>query len=106
MPDNENFVDVQEPLGDGGPSHLLSQLQQTNATNDESVVRRYWIKGLPPPARAVIVGLLESSPNTTLAQLATAADAVMDSLNMCAVSQQNTHHASQEDRIPQLVTPG
>ncbi|KAH8331328.1 hypothetical protein KR059_000191, partial [Drosophila kikkawai] len=68
-------------LGDGRPSHLLSQLQQTNATNDESVVRRYWIKRLPPPARAVIVGLLESSPNTTLAQLATAADAVMDSLN-------------------------
>nr|XP_041632347.1 uncharacterized protein LOC121502710 [Drosophila kikkawai] len=95
-------------LGDGRPSHLLSQFQQTNATNDESVVRRYWIKRLPPPARAVIVGLLESSPNTTLAQLATAADAVMDSLNydtsdhMCAVSQQNAHHASQGDRITQL----
>ncbi|XP_070851482.1 uncharacterized protein [Drosophila suzukii] len=95
-------------LGDGRPSHLLSQLQQTNATNDESVVRRYWIKRLPPPARAVIVGLLESSPNTTLAQLATAADAVMDSLNydtsdhMCAVSQQNTHHASQEDNDKML----
>jgi len=61
-------------LGDGRPSHLLSQLQQTNATNDESVVRRYWIKRLPPPARAVNVSLLESSPNTTLAQLATAAE--------------------------------
>jgi len=96
-------------LSYGRTSHLHSQLQQTNATNDESVVRRYWIKRLPPPARAVIVGLLESSPNSTLAQLANAADAVMDSLDydtsdhMCAVSQQNTHHAFQEDRITQLV---
>jgi len=57
-----------------------SQLQQANATNDESVKRRYWIKRLPPPARAVNVGLLESSLNTTLTQLATAADAVMASL--------------------------
>nr|XP_036677636.1 uncharacterized protein LOC118878720 isoform X2 [Drosophila suzukii] len=95
-------------LGDGRPSHLLSQLQQTNATNDESVERRYWIKRLPTPARAVIVGLLESSPNTTLAQLATSAYAVIDSLNyetsdyMCAVSQQSTHQASQKDPITQL----
>jgi len=33
-------------LGDGRPIHLLSQLQQTNATNDESIVRRYWIKAV------------------------------------------------------------
>ncbi|XP_070851481.1 uncharacterized protein [Drosophila suzukii] len=86
----------------------FSESEMPMTTNDESVVRRYWIKRLPPPARAVIVGLLESSPNTILAQLATAADAVMDSLNydtsdhMCAVSQQNTHHASQEDNDKML----
>lgn len=68
-------------LGDGRPSHLLSQLQRVNATNDESVVRRYWIKRLPPAARAVIVGMLESNPNMLLSQLAVTADAVIDSLN-------------------------
>lgn len=67
-------------LGDGKPSHLLSQLQRTNATSDETVVRRYWIKRLPPAARAVIVGMLEAQPNTPLSQLAVTADAVLDSL--------------------------
>lgn len=67
-------------LGDGKPSHLLSQLQRTNATSDESIVRRYWIKRLPPAARAVIVGMLEAQPNTPLNQLAITADAVLDSL--------------------------
>jgi len=66
MPDNEDFVDAQEPL----------QIPDTSAVNSA---------------------------------FATAADAVMDSLNydnsdhICAVSQQDTHHASQEDRITQLV---
>lgn len=73
-------------LGDGRPSHLLSQLQRTNATNDESVVRRYWIKRLPPAARAVIVGMLESNPNISLSQLAVTADSVMDSLNYAGES--------------------
>lgn len=66
-------------LGDGKPSHLLTQLQQTNATSDESVVRRYWIKRLPPAARAVIVGMLDST-TISLNQLAITADAVLDSL--------------------------
>ncbi|XP_064535184.1 uncharacterized protein LOC135426118 [Drosophila montana] len=90
-------------LGDGRPSHLLSQLQQTNATNDESVVRRYWIKRLPPAARAVIAGFLETSSNTTLSQLATAADAVMDTLsytscdNVAVLSRNNTATEHQMD---------
>lgn len=90
-------------LGDGRPSHLLSQLQRTNATNDESVVRRYWIKRLPPQARAVIVGMLESAPDTTLSQLSTAADAVMDSLtftssdNISAISRNNTNNPNSAD---------
>ncbi|XP_064537393.1 uncharacterized protein LOC135427724 [Drosophila montana] len=90
-------------LGDGRPTHLLSQLQQTNANNDESVVRRYWIKRLPPAARAVIAGILETSPNTTLSQLATAADAVMDTLsytscdNVAVLSRNNTATEHQMD---------
>uniref|UniRef100_A0A6P4F8I1 Uncharacterized protein LOC108047811 n=1 Tax=Drosophila rhopaloa TaxID=1041015 RepID=A0A6P4F8I1_DRORH len=56
-------------LGDGRPSHLLSQLQQTNATNDESVVRRYWIKRLPPPARAVICLKALPTPPSRSSQL-------------------------------------
>lgn len=67
-------------LGDGKPSHLLTQLQRTNATSDESVVRRYWIKRLPPAARAVIVGMLDNNPDMSLNQLAITADAVLDSL--------------------------
>lgn len=67
-------------LGDGRPSHLLSQLQRVNATDDESVVRRYWIKRLPAAARAVIVGMLESNQDIALNQLAITADAVIDSL--------------------------
>ncbi|KAM8702156.1 hypothetical protein ACLKA7_000896 [Drosophila subpalustris] len=95
-------------LGDGRPSHLLSQLQRTNATNDESVVRRYWIKRLPPAARAVIVGMLESAPDTSLSQLATTADAVMDSLNYTADNISALSHNStgsnqpKDDRISRL----
>lgn len=67
-------------LGDSRPSHLLSQLQRLNATNDATVVRRYRIKRLPAQARAVVVGMLESNPDITLEQCAKTADAVMDSL--------------------------
>jgi len=76
------FTDKQQEFNSATVVQVIysSQLQQANATNDESVKRRYWIKRLPPPARAVNVGLLESSLNTTLTQLATAADAVMASL--------------------------
>lgn len=98
-------------LGDGRPSHLLSQLQRVNATDDESVVRRYWIKRLPPAARAVIVGMLESSPNISLNQLAITADAVIDSLsysandNVSSISGSNTNInaiTSSDDRLAKL----
>lgn len=68
-------------LGDGRPSHLLSQLQRVNATNDESVVRRYWIKRLPPNVRCVVAGMLESNQNISLSQLAITADAILDSIS-------------------------
>ncbi|EDW05354.1 uncharacterized protein Dmoj_GI17106 [Drosophila mojavensis] len=91
-------------LGDG---RLLSQLQQTNATNDESVVRHYWIKRLPPSARAVIVGILQSAPNTPISQLATTADAVIDSLNYSgdniqAVTSINSEDTSLATRMSRL----
>lgn len=87
-------------LGDGKPSHLLSQLQRTNATSDETVVRRYWIKRLPPAARAVIVGMLEAQPNTPLSQLAITADAVLDSLGDTTLpSSSNTNTRSDINAI-------
>ncbi|EAL58702.1 gag-pol polyprotein, putative [Wolbachia endosymbiont of Drosophila ananassae] len=96
-------------LGDSRPSHLLCQLQQTKATCDESVVRRYWIKRLPPPVRAVIVGMIGSSPQTKLSQLAKAADAVMDSLNddasdhVYAFSKSKQQQSHQEERVITLT---
>lgn len=65
-------------LGDGRPSHLLSQLQRLNATSDDSIVRRYWIKRLPTNVRSVVAGMMESSPEIPLTQLAIAADAILD----------------------------
>ncbi|XP_017479678.1 PREDICTED: uncharacterized protein LOC108369168 [Rhagoletis zephyria] len=68
-------------LGDGKPSHLLSQMQRTNATKDESVIQQYWLKQLPEAARAVIAGMLQAQPSTPLHQLAITADAVLDALS-------------------------
>ncbi|XP_017482649.1 PREDICTED: uncharacterized protein LOC108371546 [Rhagoletis zephyria] len=68
-------------LGDGKPSHLLSQMQRTNATKDESVIQQYWLKQLPEAARDVIAGMLQAQPSTPLLQLAITADAVLDALS-------------------------
>lgn len=68
-------------LGDGKPSHLLNQLRRTNATTDDSIVRNFWIKRLPPQVRAVIAGMLQAAPETTLDTLANTADAVLDTMN-------------------------
>lgn len=68
-------------LGDGKPSHLLNQLRRTNATTDDTIVRNFWIKRLPPPVRAVIAGMLQAAPETPLDALANTADAVLDSMN-------------------------
>lgn len=95
-------------LGDGKPIHLVSQLQRTNATIDESVVHRYWFKRLPPAARAFIVGMLEAQPNTPLSQLAITADAVLDSLgDMSSLSNINTRSeinaiGTTDDRVNKL----
>lgn len=49
----ENIVKFAEwqQIGDVRPSYLLNLLQQTTATNDESLVRRHWIKRLFSAAR-------------------------------------------------------
>ncbi|XP_036344318.1 uncharacterized protein LOC118753542 [Rhagoletis pomonella] len=73
-------------LGDGKPSHLLSQMQRTNATKDESVIQQYWLKQLPESARAVIAGMLQAQPGTPLHQLAITADAVLDALSRDSAS--------------------
>ncbi|XP_044573409.1 uncharacterized protein LOC123257654 [Drosophila ananassae] len=92
-----------------GDSRLTCQLQQTKATCDESVIRRYWIKRFPPPVHAGIVGMIGSSPQTKLSQLAKAADAVMDFLNddaadhVYAFSKNKQQQSHQEERVITLT---
>lgn len=96
-------------LGDQKPSHLLTLLQHTNATTDESVVKGFWIQRLPPQARAVVAGIEESQPQITLQNLAAAADAITEALrNSGASSFDNnsvnavSQNTSGADRIGQL----
>lgn len=99
-------------LGDGRPSHLLSQLQRLNATSDDSVVRRYWIKRLPTNVRGVVAGMMESSPQIPLSQLAKTADAILDTIkcsgeNVASITTFNENQTvnaitSSNDRIGRL----
>lgn len=74
-------------LGDNKPSHLLNQMIRTNATTDVLVVRNLWMKRLPKQACAVIRGILEQSPDIPISQIATTADAIVDSMGETVVEQ-------------------
>lgn len=74
-------------LGDNKPSHLLNQMIRTNATTDELVVRNLWMKRLPKQVCAVIRGILEQSPDIPINQIATTADAIVDSMGETTAEQ-------------------
>lgn len=67
-------------LGDSKPSHLLTQLQRTNATSDKQLIRDLWLQRLPATARAVVAGIAKSNPAMPLEQLASTADEIIDTV--------------------------
>jgi len=65
-------------LGDGKPSHMLSQLQRTGVTSDQKLIKGFWLQRLPVDTRGILAVFAKSNPDTTVESLAAIADEVMD----------------------------
>ncbi|XP_036329802.1 uncharacterized protein LOC118741940 [Rhagoletis pomonella] len=67
-------------LGDNKPSHMLTQLQRTNVTRDQQIIKDFWLQRLPTAARAVVAGVAKSSPMMSVEDLALVADEINDNI--------------------------
>lgn len=77
-------------LGDNKSSHMLTQLQHTDVTRDQQLIKDFWIQRLPVSARAVIAGVAKGNPEMTLEQLASIADEIIDAVRVNSVESVST----------------
>ncbi|XP_036334837.1 uncharacterized protein LOC118745494 [Rhagoletis pomonella] len=88
-------------LGDNKPSFLLTQLQRTDVTRDQQLIKDFWIQRLPVSARAVIAGVTIANPEMTVEQLASTADEIVDAVRVNSVDAVSSY----EPQYPNLKKP-
>lgn len=90
-------------LGDSKPSHLLSKLQRTNVTQDNNIIRDFWLQRLPSTARAVLAGMIRSKPDISFTELSLVADEIVDSIKN---GNNNVSEISEEPEVNAIRTTG